>query len=219
MKLMQFTLWLVALCVSHMVFAAKPGAYLGAGIGGSRIDTPDDYLFNVDSAANADNSKEIGGLGGKVFAGYNLNQYFGIELNYADYARSLYTANIGENESSIKYSMSAASLVGKTYLPFGTSGFSFYALAGGAQVFNKVQVKDGGIPFVGNPIDDVSPSGTTSTYKLRPVFGTGITYDFSERVSSGLEYTHIQGEGDVKVDASAIADADMVALNLAYHFG
>lgn len=212
MNLRRYSLCLLLCCTA--AWAVKPGPYIGAGVGSSRIDTPDDYLFQ-DDQTDRKATKEIGGVGGKVFAGYNLNQYFGIELDYADYADSLYTATVGDNESSIKYSMSAASLVGKSYIPIGKTGFNFYALAGGAQVFNKVQFKDGGIPFIGIPIEN----GTTSTYKLRPVYGTGITFDFSQRVSSGLEYTHIEGLGDVKVDASAIADADMVAVNLAYHFG
>lgn len=215
MNTIKIALFCFAMIMFSNVFAVTPGAYMGAGIGSSRIETPDDYLFDVD-AIGGETTKEIGGTGGKVFVGYNLNRFFGIELNYADYARSFYSAKWGDVESSVKYSMSAASLVGKSYLPLGRSGLSFYALAGGAQVFNKVQYQDGGIPLIGTPVDI---SGTTSTYKLRPVFGTGITYDFNQRVSSGLEYTHIQGEGDVKVDASAIADADMVAVTFAYHFG
>jgi OOP family OmpA-OmpF porin len=121
--------------------AATPGAYAGIGLGSSTLRTPDSYLFNIDNAYSGTNKHQRGGLGGRVFAGYNVNNYFGLEAGYASYASSQYKASADGANASLKYSLDAVSLVGKAYLPIDDSGFNVYALGGLADVRNQVHLQ------------------------------------------------------------------------------
>lgn len=204
--------------VTNLTYAAHPGYYVGAGLGPSKLETSKQDLFSDIDAKSVSNSRNLGGLGGRVFAGYNLNQYFGLEAGYARYARSKYnssaTGSNGESASaSLDYSLYAFDLVGKGYLPLGETGFNAYALGGLARVSNTV---DANVTVNKDTILKTSPT----TGKFRPKYGIGISYDVPHSpITTNLEFSRIQGMGNVKTNIRAIPSADMVTLNVSYNFG
>lgn len=215
MKKVTLAVTALALSASINAFAATSGAYVGLGLGASRLDTPNLNPNFVEMSYNYSQSR--GGLGERIFAGYNFNQYIGAELGLANYAQSKYTLSFpsipGNNSADVKYNMQALDLVAKAYLPISNSGFNVYALGGAALVNSKVQSSD-----KLDIINDYS-SQTVTTRKVRPIVGVGASYDVSRSVTTALEYSHIQGTGNVKTSDKAIPNADMISLNVSYNFG
>lgn len=201
----------LALSALTSAYAATPGAYVGLGLGASRLDTPN--LNPNITGMNYSYTQSRGGLGERIFAGYNFNPYIGAELGLANYAQSTYKLNMpGVGNAQVKYNMQALSLVAKGYLPVSNSGFNLYALAGAALVNSKVQSSD---RF--DVVNDYSSSSVT-TRKVRPMAGVGASYDVSRNLTTSLEYSHIQGTGNVKTSDKAIPNADMVSFNVSYNF-
>lgn len=199
--------------------AAQLGPYAGIGLGYSQLNTPS--INNSDMGTFATStSNDRGGVGGRVFGGYNFNQYFGLEAAYATYASSKDKLSINipglmTGSGSIKWTESALSLVGKVYLPIQNSQFNLYALGGAAEVFSSVK----GSANIQSIYGSFSSSDTTKTRALRPTYGLGASYDINQQLATQLEVSRIQGRGNLKTDDHAIANADLVTLNLAYKFG
>lgn len=205
------------LCLSTLTglaFAAQTGGYFGGGLGASNLDIPKDYqdvAFGTSTTAK-------GGLGGRVFGGYNFNNYFGIEAGFAHYATAtnkFASASPRVGHITIDNSMNAIDLVGKGYLPLGESGFNLYALGGVAYVMNKVNFERT------YENSDIQPNKDSfSERSFRPVYGIGASYDIPQTsLTTNLELSRIQGRGDLKNDMHAIPSANMLTLNLAYNFG
>lgn len=200
------------LCLSSLTglaFAAQTGAYVGAGLGASKLTTPK-QVFEKNTPASL--SRDVGGLGERIFAGYNFNKYVGVEAGVAHYAPSKYKATLGTHEASVAYNLNALDVVGKAYLPLSESGFNVYALGGGAYVRSVIDVK----ASAGLNHDDKS----FTEKKIRPVYGVGASYDIPQSsLTTNLELSRIQGRGDVGNDIKAIPSANMLSLNLGYNFG
>ena len=104
-------------------------------------------------------------------------------------------------------------LVGKADLPIYDSGFSLYALGGAAYVISKTDTKLNGVP---SKLKSVS----VTNKKLRPTYGVGASYDIPQtQLTTSVEFSRIQGKGNVRTSSSAIPTANEVAFNLAYNFG
>lgn len=191
-----------SLMIVSVANAATPGAYAGIGLGASNINAS---LKNLSPLTVKTTS---GGIGGKLFGGYNFNQYFGLEGNVATYAPTKNTVSmLGTNIGTAKYTMQAVSLVGKAYLPI-QQDFNVYALGGISEVYSAVKTT-----VIGQNV------GTTKTHKLRPVYGVGASYDVNSHVNAGLEFSRIQGSGNINNSVKAIPSANMLTLNGAYNFG
>ncbi|EKD72186.1 MAG: OmpA-like protein transmembrane protein [uncultured bacterium] len=190
-----------------LTHAVTPGAYVGAGLGASKLQTPS---LSVTSATSTSTSR--GGLGGRLFAGYNVNKYFGVEGGYATYAPSTYKGTTATSTGKLKYSLDAINLVGKGYLPLADTGFNAYVLGGVAAVRSKVRLS-------GTDVFDGVANVSKTNHALRPTYGAGVSYDFAQHVSTNLELSHIQGKGNVRTSNSAIPSANMVSFNVGYNFG
>lgn len=207
MRSVKLGLAILSLSVlANSALAATQGGYVGLGLGASRIQSEDQDLV---PASGVRNSNTLGGLGGRVFVGYNFNRYVGLEAGIAHYAPSKYNASEinGPGSASLKYSMNAIDLVGKAYLPIAESGFNAYVLGGAARVNSKQQIN------ISNGVDSFSDSQTTR--QIRPIYGLGVSYDASNNVTTNLEFTQIKGKGS----DSSIPNANMLSLNVAYNFG
>lgn len=192
--------------------AAITGPYVGIGGGYGLLRTPDSHLF-VD-AFTTSNSHSRGGGAGRAFFGYTLNKYFGIEGGYAAYTSSHYSASAigGLLNSSLRFEVNTADVVGKAYMPFGTSGFNIYIIGGVARVFEYTKYTDGGI-LTNFP---APAAGTTSTFSTRPIYGVGASYDIMCNLVTNVEYTQIQRDGSSVTGTPFIG---LATLNLSYHFG
>lgn len=210
----------VFLCFSalaNITYAANPGVYFGAGLGLSKLMTTDDYPFDYTVGTQGEASKERGGLGGRVFIGYNLNQYLGLEGGYAGYAASKYNATVDHSSSSLSYGLKAFDLVAKAYLPVSDSGFNLYALGGAALATDVTRYNDGGVPAASGYTLPASGASLVR-HKILPVYGAGIGYDFSKAVSANIEFSHLKGWGNTDTNAQAIPSANLLTLNFSYHF-
>lgn len=219
-KIAKLCVALLSVVGAASAFAAKPGAYAGLGLGLSKQETTNQYLFSSSSPYTTQNqSKTVGGLGGRLFAGYNFNEYAGVEAGFAHYAKSKYRSTLVSGSlsdtTSRDYTMNTVDVVGKAYLPISDSGFNVYALGGAALVHSqsKINVSQGSNGFSVNNV------GTKTTNKIRPEIGLGASYDIpNTQLTSNIEFSHIQGSGNLKTSASAIPSANMLTLNLAYNF-
>jgi OOP family OmpA-OmpF porin len=213
MKKVTLAVAALALSTSISAFAATTGAYVGLGLGASRLNTP-----NLDpeiSGLSYSYSQSRGGLGERIFAGYNFNQYIGAELGLANYAQSKASVSLpGIASAQVKYNMQALDLVAKAYLPIAQSGFNVYALAGAALVNSKVKGT-----AQSDIIAEINGSQTVTTRKVRPIVGVGASYDINRNVTTALEYSHIQGTGNLQTSDKAIPNADMISFNVSYNFG
>lgn len=202
--------------VTSLAFAALPGTYVGGGLGYSRLNTFDHDIVTGQGSSLFSQSRDRGGLGERVFAGYNFNEYFGIEGGYAHYAKSSYDASsksLGMSASSDFY-LQDINLVAKGYLPV-YEGVNLYALGGAAYVFSKTDYSTSGATVPGYPA-----SGSFKTNRLRPTYGVGATYDIPQtQLTAGVEWSRVQGSGNTYSNDHAIPSADMVSFNLAYNLG
>lgn len=202
---------IATLALANIANAATPGAYVGIGLGDSILRTP-----TIDSQPGLSTSNDRGGLGGRLFAGYNFNKYAGIEGNYSIYANSTTKVTTTKSISPItmnsqaKYSLYALSVVGKGYLPISDSNFNAYVLGGLAEVRGTTRITG---------TLDPSSNGTTHASGIRPVYGVGASYDFPQHITTSLELSRIQGRGNMKTSTNALPNADMVSLNIGYNFG
>lgn len=192
------------------------GAYAGVGVGVTTLNTTDNNVFSSVGAANGYTSDDLDGNTGRVFAGYHISRFVGVEVGYAKYASSLYKGTLIGAKSSLKNSTNALDLIGKAYLPVTNSGFNVYALGGVAEVFGETDDDNASVPLE----DNVSPpdNGTTTTHHLRPKIGVGMSYDISSSVSASVELSRIRGAGNILDDSEATPDADMLSVSLTYKF-
>ncbi|HSW94459.1 MAG TPA: outer membrane beta-barrel protein [Gammaproteobacteria bacterium] len=205
-KMTKISTVVASLLIAGSASAITPGAYVGAGVGDSVLRTP-----SVNSVPGVATSQSRGGLGGRVFAGYNFTKNFGLEAALAAYASSTAKASMAGRSVSQKDSLNALSLIGKGYLPLGDTGLNAYVLGGLAEVRNQLRTTGNLVP--------ASQTGTTSTNSLRPTYGLGMSYDLPNQMTTSLELSRIQGKGNMRTSDSAIPNADMISLNLGYNFG
>lgn len=217
-KLAQLSV--AVLCLTGFANAANaaiPGYYVGAGVGATKLETPSQFTFDTLKGTNIKGSRQQGGIGGRIFAGYNVNNYFGLEAGYARYARSKFNSRgltaVGTGSTTIDNSLHAFDLVGKAYLPLGgISGFNAYALGGVARTTSTVDYSQ---KLAAKTV--LNQSATAS--KFRPIYGLGVSYDVPRSpVTTNLEFSRIQGYGNSKSNPKAIPNADMMTLNIAYKF-
>jgi OOP family OmpA-OmpF porin len=196
-----------ALVIGSAAQAATPGAYAGAGLGYSRLETPN-YFKDVPNNAFVFTSDKRGGIGGRVFAGYNFNKYFGVEGAYTHFASSKNTISVTSvGNVKLTNSLVAASIVGKAYLPV-EQNVNLYALGGLARVSSTLEGKS-----------TFTNAGKTVTRKYRPVYGVGVSYDVNSQVTTSLEFSRIEGSGNLKTSEKAIPNADLISFNVSYNFG
>lgn len=206
-KMTKISAIVASLLVVGAANAATTGGYVGAGLGDSILRTP-----NIGKEAGVSTSQSRGGLGGRIFAGYNFNENFGLEAALATYANSTAKASAMGFSAKQTDSLNALSLVGKGYLPLANTGLNAYVLGGLAAVRNQNRIS-------GNAAELVGVKGTTTTNSLRPTYGVGMSYNLPNNMVTNLELSRIQGKGNMNTDKHAIPSADMVSLNLGYNFG
>lgn len=219
-------LCLAALAVSALTsvsaYAATPGSYAGLGLGAGKQETANLDLSNP-YGVKFGQSRSTTGLAGRIFAGHNFNDNFGIEAGLTQYsnADTKFTANnlvSGQLSGSVEYQMTTLDLVGKAYLPLSESGFNVYGLGGLSLVHSKATAKATAKNSSNTLADSLKKSKTQNN--IRPVLGVGASYDIPQtQLTTSLEYSHTFGKGNVKNSINAVPSADLVTLNLAYNFG
>lgn len=213
--------------------ASAQGFYMGASAGYSALNTPSGTAFDVGTVGETlvmqtSSTSDTGGFGGGLFAGYNINKNFAVEVGYTSYANSNYDSeqtqydednvSLGSNSSSIDYTTYSIDLFLK-----GTT-----EVVGQVSAFAKV-----GVSYVNQEVDYSSPSGIpsisvdnsnfatpnvgTSTYTaLRPAGAIGLSYQATPHLSTAIFAQGFLGEGDFSTDKDAIASAYVVGASVTY---
>lgn len=211
-----------SLLTSAAAYAATPGTYAGLGLGAGKQDTAKLNLSNPYGITFGQNVSNTG-LAGRIFAGYNFDNNFGIEAGITQYtnADTKFTGNnlvSGELSGSAEYQMTTFDLIGKAYLPLSETGFNVYGLGGISLVHSKTTVKATAKNSSINYAESIKQS--KSQDNIRPVLGLGASYDIPQtQLTTSWEYKHTFGKGNVKNSINAIPSADLVTLNLGYNFG
>lgn len=215
---------ILALTAGGLANAATPGAYAGLGLGGSRavLDVFDHQQVNNIYALGGKLSNDYSSLAGRIYGGYNFNQYFGLEAGYNAFGTSKQTAKIpGSENQGVKYKLSSFDLRGKAYLPLLDNTANVYAIAGIAYAKQDV---DSNVTAPSEPsiINNLRANELKSNNRVRPVIGVGANYNVSQQITAGLEYTRLQGVGSLDKDtasnAKAMPNIDTVMFTLAYNF-
>ena len=223
--------------IGHETYAANEGAFIGLGAGYDVIHTPNHSVFDTasplaglgNSVVVNKNKHDIGGFGALFYAGYNFSHNFGLEASYNHYANSNYSTTQSNLNSGVATAIVHAKLefkthtydiVAKGYLPF-DNGFELFARAGASYVIQKVNYSNNSGTFVvpvGNN-DLATPSiGDTTTKRIRPTVGLGAGFNFTKNWEMSFAWNHVFGSGNLKSSTSAIADLDMITLDITYSF-
>ncbi len=169
-------------------FATQPGFYMGLGIGNSN-------LHNVPAIVNTTpptmTTPTNTGMGGRLFWGVGVSQYFAFEWGYSYYSPSKYSAlntsaYIRENNFDV---------AGKVMYPLGK--WNVFAKGGLAYVFQSVS----------SALVMSSPGNT-----VHPEIGLGVGYNITPSWAVDLSGNRITKGG------GGFQNADFVALSVSYHW-
>lgn len=197
MKLNKIAMLVLAssLCLAGSVYAATKGAYVGGGLGYSSLD-------NFSDASKTNN----GGLGGLLFAGYNFNQYVGLEASYRIYDETNYEVD-DFNFLNFDYNLKAVALVAKGYVPITDDGkFDFFGSLGFAMVYGK-----------GKVMLDNYKLGSSSNDAIVAAASIGASYAITPKTVVSLESSFMGGKDGDDNDIG-IPQSTLTTLNISYHF-
>jgi OmpA-OmpF porin, OOP family len=186
-KMITKILLVAGLLASGAAIAADNGIYIGASLGQARpsFDTP-----NAAIAAGAGITFDSSAYAYKVYGGYQLNQYFGVELIYH---------NLGEYN-----------IVG------GVAGKADITGWGGALVGTAPLGKDVSLlgRFGMTHTRETFNVGSDNIWS--PSFGIGLKYDFNPNLSARGEFEHFTKIGSN--DNTIGAHVNVWTLGLGYKF-
>lgn len=197
------------------VQAATPGFYLGAQVGAGRA-YEGDTLKNIYQSFSSYKISE-GGISGRILAGFNFNQYFGLEGGYTKFANNSYTAYAIYNTT---YKTSAFDVVGKGYLPLDlltdtlSEKINLYGKVGLAYVMHKADTSIN-LAALG------TLNNSNSKNNVRPTYGVGASYNFTKNFLADISWTQIQGKGDLVKEGfdNFSPKTNLLALGVSYAFG
>jgi OOP family OmpA-OmpF porin len=178
--------------------ASAAGSYLGGDLGWGTTHQSFSKA-NINSFTAAGNN----GLAGRIFAGFDVNQYFALESGYTKFSNS--TPQVSANSQAINRDIKtyAVDILGKVTLPLQDS-LSLFAKLGGAYL---------------NETNLGAVTGTVVTRKTQskflPSFGAGVGYDISKSLTTDVSWTRIQATSNTNY----LQSTDFVGAGLTYHFG
>ncbi len=158
------------------------------------------------------------GWAGRINIGYNINQFFAVELgggawSDADYKWRAYdptnTVFLGNGTGDVNSYM--VDLLAKVTYPF-ENGFKVFAKGGGAYVWSNTDIKRTLIPFA--PF--VRTKADSSESEVRPEAAAGIGYNIDDNWSVSAQYTYIWGNNNNPLRGDNIPDLQMATVGVQY---
>ena len=189
---------------------ANSAWYIGAGIGQSRANIDEDRLtrsLTANGATMTGFSKDERGVGGKLYVGKQLNQYFAIEGGLFDLGKFGFNATTSGNgvlNGEVGFRGVNLDLVGQ--LPL-SQRFSVYGRLGMSYAQAKAH-------FTGNRLL-VQTNPNPSQRKLNAKAGLGLEYKFSEALALRAEVERYR----VNDAVGNQGDVDLASINLVYKLG
>jgi OOP family OmpA-OmpF porin len=163
--------------------------YLGAGVGLSEF---------IDACASDALSCDNKDTGYVLFGGWQPNDWFGLELSYAELG-----------EASATYAFPAGTVLNGEGSAVDVAARFRWAFADRWGLYGKT-----GVAYTRLEADNGISSDSASELSL--LFGGGVSYDFTDNWQTRLEYRFIDEMGDNVV---GYTDNQFVSLNIAYYFG
>lgn len=196
--------------------AISSGPYVGGQIGWGDIHLNDD---DAPRGVKIDDT----GLAGRVYGGYLINQYFGIEAGYTKFsnssAKSSSTIAIGDDvvdfNTKVNVKTYAVDLVGKAILPL-PHCFNVYGKLGVAYLHEK-----GTATISATDLDTgvtESISNGVSAHSYYPTFGLGVGYEVNQNIVADVAWNRIQKVGSNSSN-SDLSSTDFIGVGLNYNFG
>lgn len=192
----------IYLCIGGVVFfaavstaqAADQGWYLGGGLGSGQVKfNADDFVLNTNPIfATVSESNDKRKTAYKLFVGYSVNKYFGVEAAYLDLGTYQYRytdSPAGNSADDVKIKGFNFSLVG-TY-PV-SEGFS---LLGKIGAFSSKTTTNTSADAIFNANYGPWPVGSTNANKTKMSLGVGVGYDLNNSLSLRGEYEQFQEVG------------------------
>ncbi len=209
MKKTLLAVAVMAACASTSAFAGTDGLYVGlkAGVDIWGVDTSNDYRSSFyrqydyanhqrkhTNQAFTNDMDRVNATGG-LFAGYNFNDYLGVELEYN------YLAPMKMDHSHLNYKVWSNSfgLSGKFMLPF-TDDF---------EMFTKV-----GVSY--NYLNSNFSKHVDLTNLL---LGGGLQYYFTDNIFARVEYEWLHNMGSKASALGIRPDAQLITFGIGYSFG
>ena len=176
-------------------------AFAGSSASALSIDSNAGFIVGLQGGyanTNWDNLEPAAkdtGFAARVFAGYDMNQFLGLETGYTFLPRTTGTAPLLGNYSVRNY---AVDLLAKLSVPV-SNVFNIYAKAGAAYFNSRVS------------IDSV---GTQNQSHIGPAFGVGAAYEVIPNLAIDLSWMRFSGDNALTHNYQP--NPDMVLLGVSY---
>ncbi len=209
MKKTLLAVAVMAACASTSAFAGTDGFYVGAkaGIDIWGVSTDNDYKSSFyrqydwpdhqrreHNQAFTNSLDRLNAAAG-LFAGYNVNDYFGVEFEY----NYLAPMKMKHHDLNYKVWSNSFGLSGKFMLPF-TDDF---------ELFTKV-----GVSY--NYLNSNYSSHVDLTNLL---LGGGLQYYFTDNIFARVEYEWLHNMGSTSSSLGIRPDAQLITVGVGYSFG
>lgn len=198
------------------VSAAEAGPYIGGQIGYGNVHQggfSNTQLSEVGIVSS--NTSSDSGVAGRVFGGYQINQYFAAELGYSKFSNATAKTTVQTSpfssatlDGTIK--TYAVDLVGKAILPL-QCGFNIYGKAGAAYLSETADVT----ATINTPGGAIRIKESDKESHVYPTFGAGVGYEVTKNIVADVSWNHIQVVGN----STDLKNTDLVAVGLSYNFG
>ena len=143
-------------------------------------------------------------FGTRIFVGYQVNQYIGVEGGYTYFSQIGYNNDVNgvETCSDPHVQVQTFDVLVKGIVPIGNLGL--YAKAGPVVTYAKTSEAL-------NPEPTGSCNDSTYETNVRPEFGAGISYDLSQNWVVDVSWSRI-------MTGTIVNNIDYYALGITYHF-
>ncbi|MDQ2994483.1 MAG: porin family protein [Pseudomonadota bacterium] len=141
------------------------------------------------------------GFAGRLYLGYQLNEYLGVETGFAMFADADLPLNFGDIKTT------HLDLLLKVGTPFGRSGFRGDLKGGAAHVMSKFDA--------GNLAESLGV-GDESNWEIRAVAGASISYNLNRNIAVDVSYLHVFG--DPQNHAFSTPNSDIAMLGVSFLF-
>jgi OOP family OmpA-OmpF porin len=153
--------------------AAAPGPYVGVGVATA------DHQYNLSGATGT--SSDGYKASGKVFAGYDFDQTWGVEAGYTDFRKS-----------NANYTLNGASGTAQS------SGHAFYVAGKATAPINEQFAVFGKLGATNNhsSLSSATPAYNSSYSKTELYGGVGLQYNINQKVALTAEYERYSKKHD-----------------------
>jgi opacity protein-like surface antigen len=188
--------FLMLLTLSVASYASKEGPYAGIQLGYGNTNNSEQMLNGKGHDT---------GVAGRIFAGYQVDDYLAYELGWTKFTDSTSEISYSTFAWNERIKTNALDVMVKAMYPLSDRA-RLYAKMGAAYVTQQtLENSSGGIMVA---------SFDRTLHKIMPAGGMGMSYDLSKDVSADISYTRVQAIGNMPVKST-----ELMSVGLSYSFG